>query len=110
MIQFLLSSLDCRSMFELITNLPQIPPNSLLLEWFHGERLGSARLPPASSGFRVPNFVGWVAFNSTLEEHLDYTKYRWRMDSLAPPSLRKLLGLFIMKGTALGKPGVSNIW
>ena len=26
------------------------------LEWFHGERLGSARLPPASSGFRVPNF------------------------------------------------------
>jgi len=27
-----------------------------ILEWFHGERLGSARLPPASSGFRVPNF------------------------------------------------------
>lgn len=27
-----------------------------VIEWFHGERLGSARLPPASSGFRVPNF------------------------------------------------------
>ena len=24
--------------------------------WFHGGRLGGARLPPASSGLRVPNF------------------------------------------------------
>ena len=26
------------------------------LVWFHGGRLGGARLPPASSGLRVPNF------------------------------------------------------
>jgi len=53
--------------------------------------------------------VDWVAYNKTLKEHLDYAKYRRRLDSLAPPSLRKLLGLFMMKGTALGKLGVRKI-
>jgi hypothetical protein len=32
------------------------PIGATPLEWFHGGRLGGARLPPASSGLRVPNF------------------------------------------------------
>jgi hypothetical protein len=38
------------------SDLLSLPPLSQLLVWFHGGRLGGARLPPASSGLRVPNF------------------------------------------------------
>ena len=35
---------------------PRRPRRHGSIVWFHGGRLGGARLPPASSGLRVPNF------------------------------------------------------